>query len=461
MLASEQRVMGSYKDPSGYVFQKDGQLYRRINESYLDTYDLVRDSGLFQELMQEKLLIEHEEISVEDGDDPHAIIRPRMIQFITYPYEWCFSQLKDAALAILAIQHKAISKGFTLKDAHGFNIQFDRGLPILIDTISFDRWDHAPWVAYRQFCESFLIPLALMGYRSQHLNTLLTRFLNGIPLEIGSGLLPLRTRFSIPLLMHVHLHARKAKEDSKTDNTSPAFNSSRSFSKNSMLGLCMSLENAIRSIKPPETESVWDVYYQESCFYSQEAFNFKRQFIASIAQEQRPSVVWDLGCNTGEFSVLAAKHSDLVVAIDNDAACIERLYKYCRKEQIVNILPLQMDLVNPSAALGWELQERLSLFERGGCDLALALALIHHLCISANIPIEYMARFLGRVSKRLIIEFIPKEDPQVNALLSSRKDIFANYNHETFESEFKQYFRIIRKDHLVDSHRTLYYMERY
>jgi len=172
-------------------------------------------------------------------------------------------------------------------------------------------------------------------------------------------------------------------------------------------------------------------------------------------------VVWDLGCNTGEFSVLAAKHSDLVVAIDNDAACIERLYKYCRKEQIVNILPLQMDLVNPSAALGWELQERLSLFERGGCDLALALALIHHLCISANIPIEYMARFLGRVSKRLIIEFIPKEDPQVNALLSSRKDIFANYNHETFESEFKQYFRIIRKDHLVDSHRTLYYMERY
>jgi len=447
--------MGSYKDPSGYVFQKDGQLYRRINESYLDTYNLVRDSGLFQELMKERLLIEHEEISVEDGDDPHAIIRPRMVRFITYPYEWCFSQLKDAALATLAIQRIAISKGFTLKDAHGFNIQFDRGLPILIDTISFDRWDHAPWVAYRQFCESFLIPLALMGYRSQNLNTLLTRFLNGIPLEIGSGLLPLRTRFSLPLLMHVHLHARKAKEDSKTGNAIPAFNSSRSFSEHSMLGLCMSLENAIRSIKPQEVESC-----QKSLGYSQDAFDQEKRFIVSVTREQRPSIVWDLACNAGEFSISAAKQSDLVVAIDRDPACIERLYQYCKKEQIVNILPLQMDLLNPSAALGWELKERLSLFERGGCNLVLVLALIHHLCISANVPLEYAARFFASIAKEgIVIEFVPKEDPQVQLILTSRKDIFPDYHRDGFEDAFKHHFRIIHTEHLRDSNRTLYYME--
>jgi len=459
-LKQEAKLSGSYKDPSGYVFLKGGQLFRRINECYLDTYYLVRDSGLFQELIQKRLLIEHEEVSDQVGDDPHAILKPKMIRFVSYPYEWCFSELKEAALATLEIQRIAITHGFTLKDAHGFNIQFEGRTPVLIDTLSFDRWEHTPWDAYRQFCESFLIPLALMRYRSQHLNTLLTRFLTGIPLDIGSGLLPLRTRLSIPLLMHVHMHAGRATADAETGNTPPSLKSSRSFSEQSMLGLCMSLENAIRSIKPPEVGSFWNTYYEKSCIYSQDAFDQKKQFIASAAQEQRPSMVWDLGCNTGEFSTLAAKNSDHVVAVDSDPVCIERLYQLCEKEQIANILPLQMDLINPSAALGWELQERLSLFERGGCDLALALALIHHLCISANIPLDYAARFFGRVSNRLIIEFVPKEDPQVKTLLSSRKDIFTNYNREAFESAFEQYFRIIRSEQLADSSRTLYYMER-
>jgi hypothetical protein len=458
--SAEEKIAGSYKDPAGYVFFKGGQVFRRINECYLDTYYQIKDSKLFQELIQKQLLIEHDVVSEQSGDDPHAIIRPRMIRFISYPYEWCFSELRDAALVTLAIQRIAISQGFSLKDAHGFNIQFDGVLPVLIDTLSFDRWEHAPWDAYRQFCESFLIPLALMRYHSQHLNTLLTKFLNGIPLEIGSNLLPLRTILSIPLLVHVHLHARRAAAVTKIGSASPQPKSSRSFSEQSMLGLCMSLENAIRSIKLPEVESVWKAYYQKSCIYSQDAFDQKKEFVVLVLQEQHPSVVWDVGCNTGEFSILAAKYSDLVVAIDSDPACIEWLYQQCKKEQIANILPLQMDLVNPSAALGWELQERLSLFERGDCNLAFALALVHHLCISANIPLDYIAKFFGRVSNRLVIEFVPKEDPQVQVLLSSRKDIFTNYNLESFESAFKQYFRIVRTKQLADSDRTLYYMER-
>jgi len=460
MSSVERKIAGSYKDPSGYVFIKDDQIFRRINECYLDTYHQVRDSCLIQELIQKRLLIEHDDVSEKDGDDRHAIIRVKKVSFISYPYEWCFSQLKDAALATLEIQRLAISHGFTLKDAHGFNIQFDEGDPILIDTLSFDRWEHGPWEAYRQFCESFLIPLALMRYRGQQLNALLTKFLNGIPLEIGSGLLPLRTRLSIPLLLHIHLHASRASANNKIDSHPAPLKSSRSFSEQSMLGLCMSLEKAIRSIKLPEVESVWNNYYQKSCIYSLDSFDHKKQFISAIAQEQRPSIVWDLGCNTGEFSVLVAKYSDHVIAFDSDPACIESLYQYCRKEQITNILPLQMDIINPSAALGWGLQERLSLFERGGCDLVLALALIHHLCISANIPLEYVARFFARISNRLVVEFVPKEDPQVQVLLSSRKDIFTNYNIEAFESEFKHYFRIIRAEKLPDSHRVLYYMVR-
>jgi len=458
-MQTEQRVLGSFKDPSGYVFQKDGKLFRRIEKCYLDTYRQVRDSGLFQELMQKRLMIEHDEIFEQGGEDPHIIIKPRMIRFITYPYEWCFSALKDAALATLAIQRIAISKGFTLKDAHGFNIQFDGDHPILIDTLSFDRWDHTPWEAYRQFCESFLIPLALMRYRSQHLNKLLASFLNGIPLQIGAGLLPLRTRLSIPLLMHIHLHALQA-EDPKVENTSHAFKSNGKFSENSMLGLCMGLEKAIRSIKPPDGESIGAMCDQETQISSQAEFDQMMQFIVSVMQEQHHSIVWDLGCNTGEFTQFAANHSDLVVSIDGNPTYIEQLYQHCKTNKVANILPLQMNLVNPSAAIGWELHERLSLFERGDCDLALALSLIHCLCISANIPMDYVARFFWRVSKKAVIEFIPKSDPRVRFLLSSRKDIFTNYGRETFESAFEQYFRIIRIEKIANSDRTLYYMER-
>lgn len=442
------KVPASYKDPSGYLFFENGQLFRKVNDRYRDTYNHVKESGIFQELMEKGLLIPHEEIG-------ESLIKPRMIPFISYPYEWGFSELQDAALLTLEIQRIAISHGFTLKDAHGFNIQFDVGKPILIDTLSFDRWNNTPWVAYRQFCESFLIPLALMS-QDLRLNGLLAKFLGGVPLEIGSKLLPARTWLSMPLLMHIHLHANR---DAKSNGATIPSNSSQKFSRSAMLGLCMSLENAVHSIKTPKGGTVWDNYYQDSCIYTDAGFDQKKKFVASICQEQRPASVWDLGCNTGEFSDVASKYSNLVVAIDSDPMCIERLYQHCKKEQINNILPLQMDLTNPSAGVGWELQERSSIFERGGCDVALALALVHHLCIAANVPLDYVAHFMGRIAKKVIIEFVPKGDPQVQLLLSSREDIFTDYNQDAFEEAFKGHFVIASSEKLANSDRTLYYME--
>lgn len=458
-MHSDQRALGSFKDPSGFIFQQGSQLFRRINRSYLDIYHQVRESGLFQELIQKGLLIEHEEVlKHEEGEDPHIIIKPRMIRFISYPYEWSFSALKDAALATLEIQSIAISKGFTLKDAHGFNILFDGGRPILIDSLSFDRWDHTPWLAYRQFCESFLVPLALMRYRSQHMNKLLASFLNGIPIQTGSVLLPFRTRLSIPLLMHIHMHARQI-GDINMENAPQASKSSQAFSKNSMLGLCMSLQKAIRSITPPKTEPVGNICGREVQISPEALFQIK-QFAESILREQHHSVVWDLECRSGDFSKIAAKYSDLVVSLSENPMNIERLYQHCQTNQVGNVLPLQMNLVNPSAAVGWELEERQSLFERGECDLALAFSLLPCLCISSNIPMDYAARFFSRISKRAVIEFVPKSDPLVQLLLSSREDIFTNYDRKTFESSFAQHFRINRIEQITNSGRMLYYMER-
>jgi len=459
MKSANGRILSSYRDPSGHVFFENNQLFRRINKCYLNTYYQARDSGLLQELVQKHLLIGHDDVEEHNGDDSHIIIRPKMVPFISYPYEWCFSQMKDAALVTLEIQRIAVSYGFSLKDAHGFNIQFDGGLPLLIDTLSFEHWDNTPWEAYRQFCEAFLIPLALMRYQSPYLNALLAKFLNGIPLEIGSKLLPFRSKLSIWLLLHIHLHAgRKNAIEGKGNACKELIRPQKNFNMKSMQGLCMSLTKAVQALKCPNVDSIWDTYYQSN-ICSKEALEMKVQFIREIVEKKCPPVVWDLGCNTGKFSILAAKNSGIVVAIDGDMARIERLYQQCKEEKIRNIYPLQMDLTNPSSAIGWELKERMSLFERGGCDLALALALIHHLCISANVPLDYVARFLARVSKQLIIEFVPKNDPQVKILLSSRKDIFSNYNIDAFELAFKTYFRIIQSEQIPGSDRTIYYME--
>jgi SAM-dependent methyltransferase len=458
----EQKMACSYRDPSGYVFTKGGQIFRRINSSYLDTYYRLKASNLFDELIRKQLLIDHKEIEKVGGNDPHIIIKPHMIQFISYPYEWSFSQLKEAALTTLEIQRMAILRGFTLKDAHGFNIQFYQGVPILIDTLSFEYWDRTPWKAYKQFCESFLIPLALMGYISPNLNALLIKFLNGIPLEVGSRILPPRSWLNPSLLLHIHLHAARKLKDQKDHVGLPKETScKKKFGEDSMLGLCMSLEKAVQSIKPPKLNTVWDAYYQKFCIYSNNSFSQKKNFIIAVLQRKHLKLVLDLGCNTGEFSILAANFSNLVIALDNDHTCVEELYLHCKGKNITNILPLQIDLVNPSPALGWELNERFSLLERIECDLILVLALIHHLCIASNIPLNYLAKFLGRIAKSLIIEFIPKEDQQVKLLLSSREDIFANYDQDQFELEFAKYFRIDIREQLSDSCRFIYYMERF
>jgi hypothetical protein len=449
---------GSFRDPSGFLFWQDGSLYRQVNTTYKDNYEHLMKSGLYEALTTDGLLIPHEEVDIEfpQPDLGYNVIRPELIPFISYPYEWCFSQLKDAALTMLRIQKVCLDYGMSLKDCSAYNIQFRKGRPVLIDTLSFEKYrEGRPWVAYRQFCQHFLAPLVLTSYRDTRLNQLLRIYIDGIPLDLASSLLPFHTYLTFPLLSHIHLHARSQKRfASKTVDTRRY-----EVSRTSFLGIVDSLESAVRKQKWQPHSMEWADYYQDTN-YSSDAFDHKKQIVAEFIDRIGPSSVWDLGANVGVFSRIASDKGIPTISFDMDSAAVENNYLECVRREETNILPLVLDLTNPSPGIGWGNEERLSLAERGPADSVLALALVHHLVISNNVPFSRIAEFLGGICSSLIIEFVPKSDSQVQRLLATREDIFPGYTQQCFENEFKKYFKIESSVGIRDSQRTLYLMRK-
>jgi hypothetical protein len=403
-------------------------------------------------------LIPHGEVGIEPlvSELAHKVIKPEPIPFVSYPYEWCFSQLRDAALTTLKIQRKALDFGMSLRDSSAYNIQFKDGRPVFIDTLSFGKYrEGEPWVAYRQFCQHFLAPLVLMSYKDIRLSQLLSIHIDGLPLDLASCLLPWRTRLSFSLLSHIHLHARSQKHFADK----PINVRQQRVSRYAFVGILNSLESTVKRLKWQPVGTEWADYYHDTN-YSQEAFEHKKTTVAGFLDRVRPATVWDLGANVGIFSRLASDRGIPTVSFDVDTAAVEKNYLDSVARGETNILPLVLDLTNPSPGIGWENKERMSLKERGPADVVLALALVHHLAISNNVPFFKIAGFLSDIGHRLIVEFIPKSDSQIQRLLATRDDIFPDYTRPAFEQEFNRYFTIDDWTDIRESQRTLYLMRR-
>jgi len=404
------------------------------------------------------MMVSHNEVDVgyADSDNVYRVLCPERVETISYPYEWCFSQLKDAALLMLRIQRIALAHGMTLKDCSAYNIQFVKGSPMLIDTLSFEKYQEGtPWGAYKQFCQHFLAPLALMAYKDVRLSQLLRIHMDGIPLDLANTLLPLRTWFSLPLLLHIHLHSRSQKYYAGRGMSGKILR--KGIGMTSLLGLIDSLKSCVGELKWHPKSTEWESYYEDDS-YSPEAITHKVQMVSDFLRRVRPTVVWDLGANTGLFSRSASGKRIHTVSFDVDPVCVEINYLAVRGRGETNILPLLLDLTNPSPGIGWENKERTPIWERSRADTIMVLALVHHLAIANNIPLDRVARFLSGICDTLIIEFVPKSDPKVQKLLSTRKDVFPNYTQEAFEEEFSKLFRIREQVGIKDSQRTLYLM---
>lgn len=453
---------GSFRDPSGFIFSIGETIFRQVNNNYQEDFDYLNSSGLYEKLLKKKYLIPHEETdqAAPQPDIAYKVIRPEKIGFISYPYEWSFSQLKDAALLTLKIQVLALKHGMSLKDSSAYNIQFHphTGRPILIDSLSFERYKEGlPWTAYRQYCQHFLAPLALMTHTDVRLSQLLRVYIDGIPLDLAANTLPKKTKFNSGLATHIHLHA--ASQQRYADKTVEKESISRQMSKTAFLGLIDSLKRTTAKLTWSPEGTEWGEYYEDTN-YTEQSHEHKQSLVKEFLEIAMPKRVWDMGANTGVFSRIASQKDIETIAFDIDPSAVEKNYLQIKSQKEKNHTPLLLDLTNPSPSGGWQNQERQSLIERGPTDLVMALALIHHLAISNNVPLDLIAEQFSQLSPWLIIEFIPKEDSQVNRLLATREDIFPNYTIEGFEQTFSKLYRINSKEHIKDSKRWLYLLEK-
>jgi len=464
-----EREPGSYRDPSGFVFRRDGVLYRQINASFADDWAAFESSGLHAALVSGGLLVADVPAPLEVAPEPGAVavIQPAEVGFISHPFEWSFSQLKDAALLTLRAQALAGEKGMTLRDASAYNVQFRDGKPVLIDTLSFERAGaDQPWKPYRQFCENFLAPLALMAKRDGRLGQLLRTWIDGIPLDLASELLPRGTRYFSPgLAAHIHLHARAQRQhagDSGPDGASATSPRTVTMSENRRLALLDHLRRTVEGLKLPAQGTVWADYADQTS-YSETGTACKEAIVKSMLEAiaaEGGKRAWDVGANTGRYSAIAADAGFWVLALDIDWAAVERHYLALCASGDKRIMPLLADIAEPSPAIGWENAERPSLIDRANADVVIGLALVHHLAIGRNVPLPMVSRLMARLGPNLIVEWVPKADPMVQKLLAAREDIFADYSPEGFRAAFSRDFEIVEERQIEDSSRGLFRMRR-
>jgi hypothetical protein len=460
-VAPAQPHRASFRDPAGFIFARDGVLYRQVNLAGRADYDLLMSSGLYETLVRQGDLIPHEDVdpAVSIDGRASAVVRPARVGFISYPYEWCFSQLKDAALLTLRLQKAAVQHGMSLKDATAYNVAFDGGRAVWIDTLSFERLTPGkPWIAYRQFCQFFLAPLAAISYVDVRLLQLLRAYLDGIPLDLVSRLLPASTRLRPGLLTHIHLQAT-AERKMAGRVPSPDRHNGATMSATASAGILDSLERTVQGLTWRPDKTTWGDYY-EATNYTDSAFSHKREIVSEAIDRVAPSTLWDVGANDGTFSRIGSERGIPTVAFDVDPVAVEKNYRRVRDTHEQHLLPLMLDLTNPSPGSGWAHEERESFADRGPADLVLALALVHHLAIAHNVPLSRVAEFFARIARALVIEFVPKEDSQLQRMLATRVDIFDQYTRAGFEAAFSPWFTFEHAWPVRDAERVIYLMRK-
>ncbi|MCX6545130.1 MAG: SAM-dependent methyltransferase [Acidobacteria bacterium] len=436
------------------MFLSDGVLLRGVFESGRRDYEQLLTSGLYDKLVGRGLLIPHQEVASDGRGLPGCwkVLQPERISFISYAFEWSFSQLKDAALTVLDAQAEALAHGMILKDAPTANVQFHHGRPVLVDTLSFVRADSAAWPAYFQFCKHFVAPLLLAAYGMDRALRWSAVEADGIPLEVAAQLLPRRSWLRPLALWHVHLHSRA------NSSARPLAESPKGKEGNQGLARQMAIIESLRrgidglSWLPPDTE--WSRYGDERPTYSEEAWEARLAVVRRVLAQLKPAVVWDFGMAAGHFSREAAESGALAIGFDADAASVEKAYCLARKRGETRFLPLVQDLLRPTGPGGWAEAETLSLSARGPADLLLVLGLAHHLAVPGGVPLGHQLAHFTRLGKTVLFELVPDTD-QVPCGWASRFDV-RGLNRAAFESSVLPLYDVIETVPLPSSERVLY-----
>lgn len=454
---------GSFRDRNARVFYYNGRIFRTLSNASLTDYKSLEATIFFKKALSESIVVKTELVSgsrlpseLMDGAW-QGLLEHEVIPFISYPYEWSFGMLKDAALLHLDLFLQALEEQFVIKDSSSFNIQWRGYQPVFIDIPSFERYREGDlWAGYKQFCQMFLFPLMLQSYKKIPFQSWLRGNIDGFEIEDFYRIMSLRDLFRAGVLKHVvlqkKLQASYAGSARNVRKELQELGFHRELIKANIKGikkLVLKLDSGIAS-------SVWADYATNNSYEVAE-LDVKKRFIGDVVREKKRKLTWDIGCNTGTFSKIASENSEFVLAFDADHLAIERLYQELKDTKQSKILPLIMNLANPSPNHGWRGMERKGLGERGKPDLILTLALIHHAVISANIPLSEFISWLASFNSELVIEFVTKEDPMVKKLLANKEDIYTDYELGYFENCLARSYEIVKKEELASKTRLLYY----
>ncbi|MGD9020834.1 MAG: class I SAM-dependent methyltransferase [Lysobacterales bacterium] len=452
---------GSFRDRDGRVYHFRGRVFRGLGAAALDSFRRLEQESFYGKLQQSGKLIGTRELPAGENPLPPDVqeqwsgfLEHDPVPVISYPYEWTFSMLKAAAELQLHLVERAVSNGFTLKDATPYNVQFMAGKPVFIDIPSFEPLGEGePWSGYRQFCEMFLFPLLLQAYKGCDFQPFMRASIDGVDVQQAASLFGFRDRFRKGVMSHVWLQSKLDRRYGGSSDNVRSNLKSAGFNRELILVNVRKLQKLVRKLEWEASGSEWGDY-AEFHNYSEADHQRKEAFIRSAVQEVQPGATWDIGCNTGQFSRIAAGECKQVVAMDIDHVAVER--NFLDPATPDNVLPLLQNVADPSPNWGWRNRERSDLQTRCKPDMVLCLALIHHVVITANIPLAEFIGWLAGLTDSLVIEYVSRRDDKVQTLLRNKEDKYADYGRESLESELQKHFTIRRKEEVNDGNRTLY-----
>lgn len=457
---------GSFRDPGGRVFVVGDRVYRTVNPSAVEDFEYVESTGLLPSLVEKGWVVAADPVSTDVLGDRAAgaryVLEHPKLPLVSYPYEWPFPALKAAALRHLDVQLAALESGVALSDASAYNIQFIGSRPIFIDRLSFVRYhDGDFWAGHRQFTEQFLNPLLLRSLLGIAHNAWYRGAQEGIPARDLKRLLKWRHCFSFRVLSHVVLQSAFQETASRSDAGQQSEEMRRvGFPRVAFERMLNKLRGWIATLEPADTgKTVWQDYARDNSYTSDEAV-VKRSFIGEFAAAVEPALLWDFGCNTGDYSAAALESgARYAVGFDFDQGALERGFARAQRHG----LPLQLlflDAANPASSQGWAEAERQGLMARATADAILALAFVHHLAIAKNIPLDQLVGWLTDLAPTGVIEFVPKGDPMVEELLRLRSDVFPDYTEENFLALVESRARVVKRAKVSSSGRLLVWFDR-
>lgn len=447
------RDEASFRDPDGYVFEHEGGLYRGLTREAASR--VSAHQAFYREAIERGLLVPFREERAILGFD--AVIAPDRLPLVTYPHEWSYEQLKDAALNTLDINILALRHGLTLKDASAFNNQRYEGRTVFIDHTSFEETQGLlPWRPYSQFCRHFLNPLVVGAYRDLPVGYFFRIDLDGLQQQLANDLLPFKAKLRPSIMMHMLAHNRYIRKASDFEGKTEA---TAIQSRGKQIDLLRQLRDFIAGLKAARAASTWADYYDKTN-YVETAFEEKKRIVAGCFEGRSLDTVWDVGANDGTFSRLVASGARQILALDLDHNAVNANYAYNRKHRHSGIHALVYDVGNPTPALGFRNRERSPLETRSKPDAILALAVIHHLSLTNNIPLTETARYFAERSPKLVIEWVGRDDSQVKRLLAQKTVPYDWYNEEDFRSAYAELFDLTSRTPIAGTDRVIYQFRR-